>query len=318
MRNLRELHGQDLARSILESYLAAPPPLLILSGPESVGKRAAAEAFIQQSLCEIGVGCGQCAPCRKILRGVHADVVIFPEGPVAIGETEKPAEFTVRWLQSHVLCYSPFDGLRRFVLFPRADLILHEAETALLKTLEEPPEHTRFLMLTPSLEVLKTTITSRGIIVPFRRLPDTVLHSLARGLDPEFFELLGGSLELAPLLASEFALTLREACRKALDHPLALLDLEAQLNQLERKGHAEEEQKFSGHECVSLAALFLIRELHAGSRNPSALRALFDFLGRWNREQSGEAPYALGRLFQELDRTLFRSEGEGLRADFSR
>ena len=185
MHNLRELKGQPIASRMMNAHLEGhPPPLMVLYGSDGTGKWSAAEAFIQQSMCEVGTGCGACPACRKILRGEHPDFIRFPEDRTYIGETSEPAEFTVRWLLNTRLCYTPFDGDIRFVLFPRADLIQHEAETALLKTLEEPPEHTRFIFLVRSLDDLKQTIVSRGVAIPFRLLPEAVVRELGRRAEP--------------------------------------------------------------------------------------------------------------------------------------
>ncbi|MBX7058726.1 MAG: hypothetical protein K1X75_11730 [Leptospirales bacterium] len=314
MHNLRELKGQPLASALLGSYVERlPPPLLLLYGPDGVGKFSAAEAFVQQSLCETGQGCGQCAPCAKIRARSHADVIVFPEAPTPIGEPGNSEEFTVRWLQEKRLRYSPFDGRLRFVLFPRADLIQNEAETALLKTLEEPPAHTRFLFVARDLEALKPTVVSRAVLVPFRRLSQEVLRQLAPGLSDEQFDLLGGSLAMAPLLVTAFYSELRGLLQRAFQHPLALLDLERRIQHWERSGVSEAEQQFSGAECVGLAATLMLYELQQTAGRLAASAAVFRFLERWNREQSGESAYILGRLFQELSLALFQPDAANLK-----
>ena len=68
----------------------------------------------------------------------HPDFYIFPKNRIKIGDKSKPEPGTVRHLLNHVLSYAPRLGLSRFVYFEDASFINDEAESALLKSLEEP------------------------------------------------------------------------------------------------------------------------------------------------------------------------------------
>ena len=211
-----QLKGQSIARSMLDHYLSKPaPPLLILHGPAGVGKFSAAEWFIQCSLCDIGNGCGQCPSCRLFARQEHPDYILFPEERVLIGDEKQPAPFTVRWLIRTRLMYPPFKGQRRFILMPRADLIQNEAETALLKTLEEPPDHSRFILMVEDLELLKETIISRGVCIPFQLIPASTMADITGQSDPYILDLMGGSLELSNLILDESFIKFLVALLKA-------------------------------------------------------------------------------------------------------
>lgn len=294
---------------MLEQYLHRhPPPVMIFCGPEGVGRWSAAEAYIQQSLCETGNGCGVCAACRKINRGEHPDLIRFPEDRVLIGESDDPEPFTIRWLLRTRVCYTPFDGKLRFVLFPRADLIQHEAETALLKTLEEPPEHTRFLLLVRNLSEIKPTIVSRGVVIPFQLLPAPVLESLTADLGAADRELLGGSLALAGFLRSALAAKMRDLLRQGLQHPKALGDLERWLLQGERKNFADQgyDEELNYLELLDGFTGMMLQEIQSLPERPALARAILAFKGDLHRDLSGLHPYLTGRLFQRLDWILFR------------
>ncbi|MEQ9364555.1 MAG: hypothetical protein RIF32_09940 [Leptospirales bacterium] len=315
MHNLRELKGQAIASRMMTAYLQAhPPPLMILHGPDGTGKWSAAEAFIQQSMCEVGTGCGSCPACRKILRGEHPDFIRFPEDRTYIGETTDPAEFTVRWLLNTRLCYTPFDGHIRYVLFPRADLIQHEAETALLKTLEEPPEHTRFIFLVRNLDDLKQTVVSRGVAIPFRLLPEAAMKELGGELNDAELRLLGGSLHLAPFLRTELYRKMSEMIRNGLEHPQALVQLEKWIHQGERSRFADSlpaDEGFEFLELLDIFGLLLLENLAGHPLRQTLAPVVFEFKAQLHREMSGLHQYLLGRLFQKLDRILFRREKAG-------
>lgn len=97
----------------------------------------------------------------------YADFYYFAPGPIAIGSEKKNTRGTVRNLLQHFLPYAPRSGKVRFVYFADASQIRNEAESALLKSLEEPKDHTRFILSAASTDKLKDTIISRSTVVPF-------------------------------------------------------------------------------------------------------------------------------------------------------
>jgi len=306
--HLHELQGQPVALKILERYLTAPlPPLMIFSGPDGSGRCSAAEAFIQQRLCSVGTGCGTCPSCRKILRGEHPDFIRFPEERIKIGEEEEPDPFTVRWLTATRIRYTPFAGDLRFVLFPRGDLIQHEAETALLKTLEEPPDHTRFIFLVRNLDELKPTVASRGVTIPFQRLPFPVVRSITGLSDSLALELSGGSLHHIPFLVSDLFRQMNEKIADAFRHPLSLIELEKWLATAERKSFYDSvDFQLSHEEFIDFFGMVL---LHHSRQNGQAIpiqEAIFEFKEDLHREMAGLLPYLAGRLFHKLSRILHR------------
>ena len=140
------------------------PPSLIFSGPDGVGKRMTAVALAQALNCErliswpdeSGISaCGECGPCRRIARGVHADVVL-----VAPGETGWISVDQVREAIDRT-GYRPFEGRTRVVIVDQADALLPPAQNALLKTLEEPPPTSVFVLVTARPDILLPTVRSR-------------------------------------------------------------------------------------------------------------------------------------------------------------
>ena len=143
------------------------PPSLIFAGPEGVGKRMAALALAQALNCLAPAGndaCGQCASCKRIARGVHADVMLIEPGDTGSIKVDQVREAIER------AAYRPFEGRRRVVIIDSADEILVEAQNALLKTLEEPPPASVFVLVTSRPDVLLPTVRSRCQRLRFGRL----------------------------------------------------------------------------------------------------------------------------------------------------
>jgi DNA polymerase-3 subunit delta' len=155
-RPLLELLARAIARGTL-------PPSLIFAGPEGVGKRRTATALAQALNCETPIdtaeggrdACGTCAACRRIARGVHADILVVEPGDTGNIKIEQVREAIDR------SAYRPFEGRRRLVIVDEADALVLDAQNALLKTLEEPPPASVFVLITSRPDVLLPTVRSR-------------------------------------------------------------------------------------------------------------------------------------------------------------
>ena len=235
-----ELIAQDRALSPLRSALrrGALHHAYLFGGPEGVGKARAARLLAQAANCEGpgatagGDACGTCGPCRKIAKGIHPDVVHLAEERVMAkaGTWEPKGGRTpsrdivvdqVRDLVDRRLSLKRFEGRRRFVVIDPADAMNPQAQNALLKTLEEPPEDTTLVLVAASPDSLLPTIRSRCLRVPFAPIPPDVVEArlVAEGHPPDKARLAaalsGGSLGRA-LAADDDALAARaDAVRRA-------------------------------------------------------------------------------------------------------
>lgn len=151
----------------------------LFTGPPGSGRSVAARAFAAALECATG-GCGTCHDCSTAGEGSHADVrVVRPEG-LSIGVREA-RELVAR------AAGAPIRGGWRVVLVEDADRLTEGAANVLLKTIEEPPPRTVWLLCVPSAEDLPPTIRSRCRLVPLG-IPraDAVAEMLAHrdGVDP--------------------------------------------------------------------------------------------------------------------------------------
>ena len=149
-----------LARVIARDSM---PPAVLMAGPAGVGKRLTAIAIAQavnclqpQSSSEFERdACGECASCRRIARGVHPDVIVVEPGETGAIKIEQLRDVIDRSQ------YRPFEGRRRVVIINEADAAGADAQSALLKTLEEPPSASLFILISSIPDALLPTVLSR-------------------------------------------------------------------------------------------------------------------------------------------------------------
>jgi DNA polymerase-3 subunit delta' len=161
----RTIAGHSRLLPLLSRVIArdAMPPAVLLAGPAGIGKRLTAIAVAQAINClqprssaELERdACGECASCRRIARGVHPDVVVIEPGDSGSIKIEQLRDVIER---SH---YRPFEGRRRVVIIDEADAAGAPAQSALLKTLEEPPSASVFILVSSMPDALLPTVLSR-------------------------------------------------------------------------------------------------------------------------------------------------------------
>ena len=164
----------------------------LFAGPEGVGKRTVAQRLAMAANCE-SVGpvllgpppprpCGHCIPCTQIAQGIHPDIIEVERDPskkVAMIGVEQARE-VIRRLSLHRL-----SAQRRFVIIDPVDIMRREAANALLKTFEEPPQATTFILVTSRPTALLPTVLSRSVRVRFHPVPEESLETWleARGVE---------------------------------------------------------------------------------------------------------------------------------------
>jgi DNA polymerase-3 subunit delta' len=155
-RRVVSLFSRAIARETL-------PPSLLLAGPAGVGKRRTALALAETLNCLQPVtttdlerdACGECASCKRIARGVHPDVIVVEPGDTGSIKIEQIRDVVDR------AGYRPFEGRRRVVIIDEADAMAAPAQHALLKTLEEPPSASVFVLVSSMPDSLLATVRSR-------------------------------------------------------------------------------------------------------------------------------------------------------------
>jgi DNA polymerase-3 subunit delta' len=165
-----------LSRAILRETL---PQSLIFSGPDGIGKKLAAIGAAQALNCQQRLtsdapgsapldACGICPVCRRIAQGNHPDVILTT-GVVSMEQVRGAIDSSG---------YRPFEGRLRVFIFDDADRLSSEVQNALLKTLEEPPPSSSFILVSSRPELLLPTVRSRCPMLRFGRLSPLEIEGL--------------------------------------------------------------------------------------------------------------------------------------------
>jgi len=195
-----DLPGQDKAVAELRAALANPVHAYLLVGPAGSGKRHAAAGFAAALLCESG-GCGACSHCDRAQRGAHPDLIWAEREGASylIDDIRRIGALSQR---------RPLEAARTVIVVPEAHLLGRYA-AAFLKTLEEPPPTTVFILLADDLPRDMETIRSRCVEIDFEPLSTSqvVAWLVGHGVEParahELAEGAAGDAQRALLLADD-------------------------------------------------------------------------------------------------------------------
>jgi DNA polymerase-3 subunit delta' len=242
-----QILGQQPAVKTLEHALASGKVhhAYRFEGPAGVGKRLAALALARALLCEAPtpLACEACGSCKRASTfsedeprlPAHADLLLVERGLYrsVLGGSEASG-ISIEQIRRIVLSrvgFSPHEGRAVVCIVQAAEELTISAANALLKTLEEPPPRTFFVLLTSRPSRLLDTIRSRTLPVRFGPLPEAVVAQLlqARGLDAKLAPLAQGSMEQALALCDTEALAARDAFAEAILAGLSAPDLASAL-----------------------------------------------------------------------------------------
>lgn len=272
---LASVLGQPRAIDSLQAALrgGAVHHAYLFAGPEGVGKELAAVGLAQALTCpeQPDVGCGACASCVRVAKGLHPDVTwVMPDEERVSRGLAGRSDFTgtpsrelrveqIRNLQER-LALRGLESRRKVALIISAQAMNVQAQNAFLKTLEEPPSETTLVLVANAMDKLLPTIRSRCSKVHFGPLSVELVAERVRTVR----KLDADTAQLAAIMAGG-----------SLGRALAL-DVEALAR---RKDVVTAFEALRGEDAVGLLRF---ADEHGGSREDA--EATLELLVLWTRD----------------------------------
>lgn len=246
-------HVSELLQKAIESNRIAHAYLFC--GPRGIGKTTCARIFAKCLNCEKAPTtkpCGKCSACTEIAKATSFDVLEI-DGASNRGIDE------IRTLRENVK-FAPTAGKYKIYIVDEVHMLTTEAFNALLKTLEEPPSHVKFIFATTDPNKVPATIISRCQRFDFKRIPlNTICDQLVQISKAE------------KLKIDEDALyAIAKAAQGSLRDALSILD---QLSALSKKG-IKSEDVFSMLGLVETGLIFELVDALGNNDCPKALLTL--------------------------------------------
>ncbi|MBR2847110.1 MAG: hypothetical protein IKB89_03455 [Clostridia bacterium] len=156
MSRFDDIIGQELIKKFLLTSIARGKVshAYVIEGDKGMGKKLIANTFAAYLVCDDKSSCGACESCKLATGGAHPDIITVLPEKKQIGVDD------IRQVIKNI-SIKPYMADKKVVIIPDADGITQEAQNALLKVLEEPPEYVVFIILIQNAELLLDTIQSR-------------------------------------------------------------------------------------------------------------------------------------------------------------
>ena len=174
MAKFADIIGQEQLKEHIQNAIASNKVshAYIINGERNAGKEFIARIFAMTLQCEKGgkEPCNECHSCEQALSHNQPDIVyVSHEKPNSIGVED------IRGQINNDIGIKPYSSPRKIYIMNEGEKMTPQAQNALLKTLEEPPEYAVILILTDNVEGLLPTIISRCVVLNMKPVPDKLV-----------------------------------------------------------------------------------------------------------------------------------------------
>lgn len=174
MAKFTDIVGQEQLKEHLQNAIAMNKVshAYIINGERNAGKEFIAKVFAMALQCEQKEAepCGECHSCKQALSNNQPDIIyISHEKPNTIGVEDIRAQI------NNDIVIKPYSSLRKIYIVNEGEKMTPQAQNALLKTLEEPPEYAVIVILTTNVEALLPTVLSRCVVLNMKPVSDALV-----------------------------------------------------------------------------------------------------------------------------------------------
>lgn len=175
MAGFQDIIGQEQIKEQLQNSLASGKisHAYIINGEKFSGKEFIAKVFAMALQCEKKdqAPCQNCHSCKQALTDNHPDIIKVTH--------EKPGTISVDDIRDQIgadVAIKPYSSPYKLYIMNEAEKMTTQAQNALLKTLEEPPEYVVILLLTSNLNAMLQTILSRCVVLNMKPVADKLVR----------------------------------------------------------------------------------------------------------------------------------------------
>ena len=174
MAKFADIVGQEQLKEHLQNAIAMNKVshAYIINGERNAGKEFIARVFAMALQCEKKEAepCGECHSCKQALSNNQPDIIyISHEKPNTIGVEDIRAQI------NNDIVIKPYSSPRKIYIVNEGEKMTPQAQNALLKTLEEPPEYAVIVILTTNVEALLPTVLSRCVVLNMKPVSDALV-----------------------------------------------------------------------------------------------------------------------------------------------